>query len=60
VLFASYALWHRDFVAALVAYIALLVPALMYLNYSARYSGHWRSILEKYEAKVGALSELPP
>jgi hypothetical protein len=35
-LFAIYAVLHRDFAAALVACIALLVPALMYLSHSAR------------------------
>jgi predicted cobalt transporter CbtA len=57
VLFAIYAVWRRDFVAALVAYVALLVPALMYLSYSGRYSKQFRSILEKYEGSVGALRE---
>jgi hypothetical protein len=57
VLFATYALWNRDFIAALVAYIALLVVALMYLSYSTRYSEHLRSALEKYEDAVGALKE---
>ena len=55
VLFALYALWHRDFAAALVAYVALLTVALMYLSYSTRHSEHLRSALEKYEAAVGAL-----
>jgi hypothetical protein len=55
VLFALYSVYQRDFVAALVAYIALLIVALMYLSYSTRYSDHLRSALEKYEAQVGAL-----
>jgi hypothetical protein len=59
VLFALYALWNQDFVAALVAYLALLVVAVLYLNYSGRYSEHFRSILAKYEEKVGALREPP-
>jgi lipid-A-disaccharide synthase-like uncharacterized protein len=56
-LFAIYSLWNRDFVAALVAYVALLAVALMYLSYSSRQSEHLRSALEKYEAAIGALKD---
>lgn len=57
VLLALYGLWHQDFVATLVAYIALLVVALMYLARSTTRSDHLRTALEKYEARVGALRE---
>lgn len=54
-LFAAYGLWKRDFVAVLVAYIALLVVALMYLSYT-RGDGHaLYSAVRKYEDEVGAL-----
>ena len=56
-LFALYGLWNRDFLAMLVAYIALLSVALMYLSYRTRASDHLRSALEKYEERVGALRE---
>jgi hypothetical protein len=56
-LFATYALLHKEFAAGLVAYIALLIPSLMYLSRGARHAALWCSILAKYEAKVGALSE---
>jgi hypothetical protein len=55
-LFAGYSLFNQDYVAALVAYIALLIPALMYLSRNFGSSDHLRTALEKYEAKVGALS----
>jgi hypothetical protein len=58
-LFALYGLWNRDFLATLVAYVALLTVALMYLSYRTRASDHLRSALEKYEEKVGALREPP-
>ena len=54
-LFALYGLWNQDFVAMLVAYVALLIVALMYLARDTTRSGHLRTALEKYEAKVGAL-----
>ena len=50
VLFALYALWKQDFAAALVAYGALLIVAIVYLNYSGQYADTLRSVLEKYEA----------
>lgn len=50
-----YGLWNQDFVAMLVAYVALLTVALMYLARDTTRSGHLRTALEKYEAKVGAL-----
>jgi hypothetical protein len=57
VLFALYGLWHQDFVAMLVAYVALLSVALMYLARNTTRSDHLRRALEKYEARVGALRE---
>jgi membrane protein implicated in regulation of membrane protease activity len=56
-MFALYGLWHQDFVAMLVAYLALLIVALMYLGRNTTRSDHLRRALEKYEAKVGALRE---
>lgn len=49
-LFACYSVWNKDFIAALVAYIALFVIAVLYISNSAKYSSTLRSILEKYEA----------
>lgn len=58
VLFAAYSLLRRDFVAALVAYIAILIVALMYLSYNSKDAELFRSAMEKYEARVGALKML--
>jgi VIT1/CCC1 family predicted Fe2+/Mn2+ transporter len=51
-LFALYALWKEDFVAALVAYVALLIVAIIYLSYAKSSGDTFRSILEKFEAVV--------
>jgi len=53
-LFAMYALWNGDFVAALVAYAALLVVVLLYLSQAKRSSDIFRSILEKCEVAPSA------
>lgn len=53
ILFALYGLWHKDFVATLVAYGALLIAALAYLSYSRKYTAMLRSVLKKYEALRG-------
>lgn len=53
-LFAIYALWNRDFVAALVAYAALLVVALLYLSHAQKSSDTFRSLLEKFDAVASA------
>jgi len=59
-LFAIYALWKADFVAALVAYAALLVVALLYLGHVKKSSDTFRSILEKFEVATSAPSASPP
>ena len=60
VLFASFGLWHRDYVATLVAYLALLVTTIWFLTYSTRYSNCFRSVLMKYEAQLNALRSEHP
>ncbi len=59
VLFAIYGLWKGDFIAVAVAYAALLIVALAYLNYTHRYVGPLYSAIKKYETCVGALSKKP-
>src|SRR5262249_13332221 len=56
-LFALYGLWNQDFLAMLVAYIALLSVALMYLGRSSQRLDYLRTALEKYEAQVCALGQ---
>lgn len=58
VLFCLYALYNRDFIAAFIAYIALLGVALVYLSQSSRNVPILRSVLEKYEAKVGTVQSV--
>lgn len=53
-LFAIYALWKKDFVAALVAYVALLVVALLYLSHAQKSSDTFRTLLEKFDAVASA------
>lgn len=48
-IFAIYAILKGDFVAAIVAYVALFVMAVLYLSYSGRCSRILRSILVKYD-----------
>lgn len=57
VLFAAYGVWRKDFVAALVAYVVLLVVVLLYIGWVHGASKALRSALEKYEARTGALQE---
>ena len=57
VLFAAYGVWRKDFVAAFVAYVVLLVVVLLYLGWVRDASKTLRSALEKYEARTGALRE---
>src|SRR5262245_48603817 len=59
-LFAMYALWKADFVAALVAYAALLVVALLYLGHAKKSSDTFRSILEKFEVAASTQAASPP
>lgn len=59
-LFALYGLFAQDFVAMLVAYVALLAVGLMYLGRNTKRSEHLRTALEKYEGKVGALRQPAP
>lgn len=54
-LFTIYALLKRDYVAALVAYSALLIPAVWYLLYAFGSSKHLYSAIEKYENCVKAI-----
>lgn len=58
-LFTIYALLKQDYVAALVAYAALLVPAVWYLIYAFSSSKHLYSAIEKYEncVKVMKINE---
>jgi hypothetical protein len=46
-IFASYSIWRRDFVAALVAYVALLMVVLLYLRWAHDASGRLRSAVDK-------------
>jgi hypothetical protein len=48
-LFTIYAIFKKDYIAALVAYGALLIPAIWYLSYSFGSSKHLYSAIEKYE-----------
>ena len=57
VLFAAYGVWRKDFVAALVAYVVLLVVVLLYIGWVRGASKTLCSALEKYEARTGALQE---
>jgi hypothetical protein len=54
-LFALYGTWKQDFLAVLVAYIALITVAVMYLQYSFDLGKHLRPAIKKYEDEVGAL-----
>lgn len=54
-LFAMYGTWKADFIAMLVAYLALLLAAVLYLSHSYRSVRHLRTALEKYESEVGTL-----
>ena len=56
-LFAAYGVWHKDFAAALVAYVTLLIVVLLYLGWVRKASANLRSALEKYEARTGAMDE---
>lgn len=56
-LFAAYGVWRKDFAAAFVAYVVLLVVVLLYLGWVRDASKTLRSALEKYEARTGALQE---
>ena len=53
-LFAIYSIWKQDFVAAIVAYGALFIVAILYLSYSGQYSQSFRNILKKYDAMISA------
>lgn len=55
-LFAGYGMMKQDWIAALVAYVSLLLVAVMYLSYGKSFSTPLRSALRKYEESVGALS----
>jgi hypothetical protein len=59
-LFALFGLWHRDYAATLVAYLALFVTTVWFLSYSTRYSNCFRSILMKYESQINALRSEHP
>jgi hypothetical protein len=54
-LFAGYALWRHDLIAAITAYIALLVAAVLYLSKAGEYSATLASICRKSEAMSKAL-----
>lgn len=57
ILFSGYGLWKNDFMAMVVAYLALLIIVILYLSYSHKTSDSLRTALEKYESKVNALRE---
>ena len=57
VFFAAYGVWRKDFAAALVAYVALLVVVLSYLGWAREANERLRAALEKYEARTEALNE---
>lgn len=57
VFFAAYSVWRKDFAAALVAYVVLLVVVLLYLGWVREANEKLRSAVEKYEARTGALKE---
>jgi len=54
ILFATYGFSNADFAASLLAYLALLLPASVYLGRYRRTLDLFRSIIEKYEAKLRA------
>ena len=56
-LFACYALWKHDFLAALTAYIALFIMALLYVGKSVEYTATIVSICKKAEALSAALKQ---
>lgn len=58
-LFAIYALFKQDFLAALVAYIALFVVVVLYLSYVRKSSDVFRPILAKLEGVTIEQLETP-
>ena len=54
ILFAMYGLSNADYGATMLAYLALLFPATVYLGRYGRNLDMVRSIIEKYEAKLRA------
>jgi hypothetical protein len=59
ILVASYGFSNADFAASLLAYLALLFPATVYLGRYRRNLDLLRSIIEKYEAKLDASGARP-
>lgn len=58
-LFACYALWRHDFIAAITAYIALLVEAVLYISKAGEYSATLASICRKSETMSVAIKGAP-
>lgn len=52
ILFATYGFSNADFAATMLAYLALLFPATVYLGRYGRNLDLVRSIIEKYEARL--------
>jgi len=56
-LFAAYSLWKHDFIAALTAYTALFIVAVLYLSKSGEYGVTLASICKKADAMEKALNK---
>jgi|GEM_PF-3428586 len=55
-LFACYAVWNKDYLAAITAYVALFILALLYISKSTEYTATFASICKKAEALSAALN----
>lgn len=55
-LFASYGLYKTDFGAIVVAYLALLLVAIIYLSYANNSSMTLKGLIEKYEEQIKSLA----
>ncbi len=58
-LFACYAVWKSDLIAAVTAYIALFIVVVIYLSRSGEYDATLASVCNKAEAMSKILKERP-